>query len=135
MKKVLCFGTFDKLHKGHEEFLKNAKEKGDYLIVIVISDDVVYENKKRYPLNNQEIRAKNLQEIKIVDKVIKVGDKLSSNLELIKSINPEVIVFGYDQKTGIEDKIVKYLNSFNLFPKIYRSKEFEEGVHSSSLKE
>ena len=44
------FGTFDILHKGHEEFLKDAKSQGDFLIVNVVSDKLVYENKEKYLL-------------------------------------------------------------------------------------
>ncbi|MBI4895491.1 MAG: threonylcarbamoyl-AMP synthase [Candidatus Aenigmarchaeota archaeon] len=32
---VICGGCFNTTHKGHEYFLKNAKTKGDYLIVVV----------------------------------------------------------------------------------------------------
>ena len=134
MKKVLCFGTFDILHQGHKEFFEDAKKQGDYLIVIVISNKLVYKNKKRYPVNSQEIRAKNLEKIKIIDEIIKVGDDFNSNLELIKSLSPDVIVFGYDQKTEIEDKIINYLNFNKLFPKVYYSKKLAGGIHSSLLK-
>ena len=60
MKKVFVSGTFDILHKGHIEFLKDAKNQGDNLSVIVISDNSVYENKRRYPVNNQEKRIENI---------------------------------------------------------------------------
>ena len=48
MKKVFCWGTFDKLHEGHRKFLEDAKSKGDHLTVIVVSDGAVYENKGKY---------------------------------------------------------------------------------------
>lgn len=123
MKKVLCFGTFDILHQGHKEFFEDAKKQGNFLGVIVISDKTVYENKKHYPVNNQETRAKNLKQIKVIDEVIQVGDNLNSNLRLIKSFSPDVIAFGYDQKTEIENQIINYLNSRKLFPEIYHSKK------------
>ena len=39
MKKVMTFGSFDVLHKGHEHYLKEAKSYGDYLIVVVARDE------------------------------------------------------------------------------------------------
>ena len=37
-KAVIVSGYFNPLHKGHIEYFKLAKEKGDVLIVIVNSD-------------------------------------------------------------------------------------------------
>lgn len=39
MKKVITYGTYDLLHRGHLRLLKRAKALGDYLVVGVTSDD------------------------------------------------------------------------------------------------
>lgn len=33
MKRIITYGTYDLLHFGHIDFLKRAKNMGDYLIV------------------------------------------------------------------------------------------------------
>lgn len=70
-KKVIYVdGTFDLLHPGHIAFLKECKKYGDYLIVGVISDKNV-QSYKRIPILNLDHRCIMLENIKIVDNVIK----------------------------------------------------------------
>lgn len=40
MKKMITYGTFDLLHKGHYHLLERAKALGDYLIVGVTSEEL-----------------------------------------------------------------------------------------------
>ena len=47
MKKVITYGTFDLLHYGHIQLLKRAKEKGDYLIVALSTDDFNWNSKQK----------------------------------------------------------------------------------------
>ena len=39
MKRVLTYGTYDLLHYGHINLLKRAKQLGDYLIVVLSTDE------------------------------------------------------------------------------------------------
>lgn len=130
MKKVLVFGTFDILHKVHKEFLTDAKNKGDTLIVIVIHDNLVYKNKKKYPLNSQKKRATNLKRLNLADEVIGVSDKIEMNLKLIKKISPDLVVLGYDQTSSFFKTLRKELKH----TKFARSKKFAKGIHSSDLR-
>lgn len=39
MKKVITYGTFDLLHKGHVLLLQRARELGDHLTVVMSTDE------------------------------------------------------------------------------------------------
>ena len=47
MKRVITYGTFDLLHYGHINLLKRAKALGDYLIVVVSTDEFNWNEKKK----------------------------------------------------------------------------------------
>ena len=49
IKKVMIFGTFDKFHPGHINFLKQSEQYGDYLIVVVARDITVKKLKGKMP--------------------------------------------------------------------------------------
>lgn len=69
MKKILTYGTYDLLHKGHINLLRRAKERGDYLIVGISTDEFnAIKGKKSY--YDYETRKQMLEAIKYVDEVI-----------------------------------------------------------------
>jgi FAD synthetase len=99
MKKILVAGTFDIFHLGHLYFFKEAKKRGDELIVIVGSDSITKKNGKEL-IHNQKERAEIIKHLKIVDKVV-LG-KENNIIENIKKIKPDIICIGYDQKLPLE---------------------------------
>ena len=69
MKKVITYGTYDLLHVGHINLLRRAKELGDYLIVVLSSDEFnAIKGKKAY--HSYEDRKIILEAIKYVDEVL-----------------------------------------------------------------
>lgn len=132
MKKVCCFGTFDMLHQGHREFFKDIKKRGNYLVVIVIPDLAVYENKGRWSRNDQKERIRNLKKLKIIDAVLSTSS-LNETMGLIYKINPSIFAFGYDQNTPAIKKFKKMVKESGLDIKYYVSKEFAGGIHTSKL--
>ncbi len=133
MKKVFCWGTFDILHQGHLEFLKDAKRHGDYLAVIVVTDAACYENKGRFPKHTQAERAKALESTPIVDEVILASDDLENDIARYASMRPYAFVFGYDQQTQTEERIKAYFKKRKLHTRFYTSKEFAGGLHTRDL--
>ena len=47
MKRVITYGTYDLLHYGHINLLKRAKELGDYLIVVLSTDEFNWNMKQK----------------------------------------------------------------------------------------
>lgn len=45
MRRVITYETFDLLHYGHINLLKRTKAQGDYLIVVVSTDEFNWEEK------------------------------------------------------------------------------------------
>ena len=69
MKKILTYGTFDLLHRGHINLLKRAKALGDFLIVGVSTDDFNRLKNKRSFYSYEE-RKLVVESIRYVDLVI-----------------------------------------------------------------
>lgn len=70
MKRVITYGTFDLLHYGHINLLKRAKALGDYLIVVVSSDEFNWNEKHKKTYFTYEQRKQLLESIRYVDLVI-----------------------------------------------------------------
>lgn len=63
-------GTFDMFHIGHLNLIKHAKEKCDYLIVGVNTDELVKSYKQKTAIVPLEERMEIIDSIKYVDKVV-----------------------------------------------------------------
>jgi len=124
----MAFGTFDYLHAGHENFLKQARSKGDYLLIVLARDNTVQSVKGRAPLNNEKARLKNLRATGWADEVI-LGNHDNKH-QVILDHRPTVITLGYDQfvftQTLQKTLIANQLNTEIIrldayFPQVYRS--------------
>ena len=94
-KVVFTNGCFDLLHRGHVEYLKEAREFGDLLIVGLNSDGSVRRLKgKGRPYVPEEDRAAVLSALECVDYVC-VFDE-DTPLRLIQELRPAVLVKGKD---------------------------------------
>lgn len=69
MKKVITYGTYDLLHVGHINLLRRAKELGDYLIVVLSTDEFnAVKHKTAY--HPYEARKIILESVRYVDEVL-----------------------------------------------------------------
>ena len=130
-KKVLVFGTFDIVHAGHIHMLNEAKDYGDYLVVVVSRDDTATQVKGNAPIYGENDRVEAVKLLSIADKV-RLGNLGEDKYQVIREEDPDIIGLGYDQvafvdkleqniKKGIE--IVK-LKAYK--PEIYKSSKIKE---------
>ncbi|MFR1707985.1 MAG: glycerol-3-phosphate cytidylyltransferase [Clostridium sp.] len=70
MKRVITYGTFDLLHYGHINLLKRAKLLGDYLIVVLSTDEFNWDKKQKKCYFTYGERKGLLEAIRYVDLVI-----------------------------------------------------------------
>ena len=127
MKKVMAFGSFDVLHKGHERYLKEAKSYGDYLIVVVARDENILRFKGREPKHNEDYRLEQVKKLGFVDEGV-LGNK-DDVFEVLGEFKPDVICLGYDQKS---ENLEEELEKRGLEAEIIRAKSFKPEIYKSS---
>ncbi len=112
----MVFGVFDNLHEGHKAFLKEAKDYGEYLIVVLPPDEVVKKLKGRYPKLTIAQRFEHLRGADNVDAVI-IGDAELGTWNVLENHRPQVIALGHDQDK-IKEELEKYFKKVDWKPEI-----------------
>ena len=124
---VLTGGCFDILHIGHVRFLSEAKKMGDYLVVLLESDEKVKELKgKNRPVFIQKERAEVLSALGSVDLIVLLPmmENDSDYLNLLMKIKPDIIAVTEDdphiekkrfqaKEVGGELKIISLTKTFS----------------------
>jgi len=105
-------GVYDMFHIGHLNLLKRAKEKCDYLIVGVTTDELVSYKNKQAMIPFDE-RFEIIEAIKYVDKV--VPQKTMDKMEAWKKYKFDVVFVGDDWKgTDTWNRIEKMFKDINV---------------------
>ena len=109
MKRVITYGTFDLLHYGHINLLKRAKSLGEYLVVVLSTDEFNWEQKQKKCYFTYEQRKALLESIRYVDLVIpeknwqqKVSDVKDYHIDTFVMGNDWEGKFDYLKNEGIE---------------------------------
>ena len=112
-KIIFTNGCFDLFHYGHLELLRQARMMGNYLIVGINSDSSIKRLKGfRRPIIPEGERYTIIAELKCVDEAI-IFDE-DTPYELIKKVNPDIIVKGGDYKP--EDVVGHDLAEVRIIP-------------------
>ena len=96
--KVAVSGYFDPIHIGHLEYLKMAKNLGDYLIVIV-NNDYQSNLKKGKSFMNELDRVEIVKALKLVDEVFLSIDKDRTVCKSLEKLKPDIFANGGDRST------------------------------------
>ncbi len=95
MKKVITYGTYDMLHKGHIRLLERARALGDYLIVGVTSDTF---DRARGKINVKQSLQERMEAIKatgLADEVI-VEEYEGQKIDDIRRYDIDIFTVGSD---------------------------------------
>lgn len=97
-KVVFTNGCFDILHPGHVDYLCQARDLGDYLILGLNTDASVrlLDKAPGRPYNNEETRAMVLAGLACVDAIVFFDEE--TPYELISFLEPDVLVKGNDYR-------------------------------------
>ena len=96
-KIVFTNGCFDLLHLGHIDYLSKAKDLGDILIIGVNTDNSVRRLKgAARPITNENSRSVIIASLQFVNAVVLFDE--DTPYELIKQVQPDVLVKGSDYK-------------------------------------
>ena len=101
-KIVFTNGCFDIIHRGHIEYMAQAADLGDVLIVGLNSDaSVKMFKEKTRPIIDQNSRAMTLASLRFIDAIVLFDEE--TPYELIKKIQPDILAKGKDYQ---EENIV-----------------------------
>lgn len=104
-KIVFTNGCFDILHPGHVDYLAQARDLGDFMVLGLNTDNSVRSLNKapNRPVNNEHTRALVLAGLTSIDAIVFFDEQ--TPYELIKFLQPNVLVKGDDYAV---EKIVGY---------------------------
>lgn len=128
----MIFGTFDMIHKGHEDMFQQARELGEepYLIVSVARDSAALRHRGFAPQKNEEARRAALAAHPLVDEAI-LGDE-EGYIAHIVAAKPDIVALGYDQEGEYVERLEEELARAGLSPRIVRLKAFEPETYKTS---
>ena len=124
-------GVFDLLHRGHINLLRRCKERCRYLIVGVLTDDLVEYYKNKRPVMSYEERAEVLRAVCYVDEVIPVDMSNTDKLDAWEQLHYDCHFSGDDHVGHWNDVLVKLRERGSNMEFFH----YTDGISSTSIKE
>ncbi len=128
----MVFGTFDMVHRGHENLFEQARSLAGnpYLIVSVARDSAAMRHRGFAPQNSQDDRLILVASHPLVDTAV-LGDE-EGFIDHITRANPDIIALGYDQGGEYVERLDSALAAAHLSPKIVRLAAFQPETFKTS---
>ena len=117
----------DLFHYGHMNFLKKAREQGDYLLVGIHADEVVMSYKRR-PILSMDERVNSVAGCRYVDEVIP-NAPLTMDREWIQTHNIDLVLHGDDFSKELEELCYKTPIELG----IYRTVQYTAGISTTEI--
>ncbi len=131
MKKLaMCFGTFDGLHVGHEDYFRQAKDMADELFVVVSRDETVVDLRGNLPNTNENDRLTAVLAHPNVDDA-RLG-YIEDKYKIIEEVRPDIICLGHDQEAFTE-RLEAELARRGIAATVVRCNPYMPDIHQSSL--
>lgn len=106
-------GVFDMFHIGHLNLLQRAKERCDYLIVGVSTDELVKSYKEKKPIIPFEERLAIIKAIKYVDEA--VSQTTMNKMKAWEKLHFDAVFHGSDwENTAMYNKIIEDFKTVNV---------------------
>lgn len=125
------FGTFDMIHKGHEDFLRQARALAEepFLIVSVARDSAARRHGKS-PRHSEGERLLHIVQQTLVDRAVlgSVDDYIAH----IKEESPDIIALGYDQTGEYVEGLEEQLEKAGIASKVVRLEAFQPETFKTS---
>lgn len=124
-------GVFDLFHTGHLNLLERCKSRCDYLIVGVLTDELVEYYKGRRTVISYEDRARVIQALSVVDEVIPVDFSNTDKLDAWNQLHYDCHFSGSDHQNHWNDvweELKKRGSNMEFFP-------YTQGISSTQIRE
>ncbi len=125
-------GVFDLFHTGHLNLIENAADRCEHLIVGVLSDEIVMEQKGQLPVIPLEDRMRIIAALKKVERVVPVTDGLLSKVKEWERLRFDCLFSGNDYEGDPlweleKEELEKRGSTIEFFP-------YTEGMSTSLIK-
>jgi glycerol-3-phosphate cytidylyltransferase len=97
MRVGITFSTFDLLHAGHVQMLREAKDQCDYLIVGLQYDPSIDRKEKNAPIQTIVERYTQLKAVRYVDEIIPYGTEKDVE-DILSLYNIDVRILGEEYR-------------------------------------
>lgn len=123
-------GVYDLFHTGHLRLFERCKERCDYLIVGVLTDELVEYYKNKRPIISYENRAEVIKGLKVVDEVIPVDFSNTDKLDAWEQLHYDCHFSG-DDHVGHWNDIIEELRKRGSNMEFF---SYTEGISSTAIR-